>query len=75
MLRALCVMPWSLRYSDELSELKAFRYTLTSLSLEHFGHCMEELEIVRDAVPNIKFLGLRLQYGVSFLVQFLSKVY
>jgi hypothetical protein len=73
MLRALQVMRWSLQYFDELSDLKAFRCTLTTLSLEYSD--MVELEIVRDAVPNIKFLALRPQSGVSSLVQFLSKFY
>jgi hypothetical protein len=73
MIRALRVMRWSLRYSDDLSGLRAFRYTLTTLSLEYLGHFMEELKVVRDTVPNIKFLGLRLQYGVSLHVQFLSE--
>jgi hypothetical protein len=68
-IRALRVMRWSLLYwfASELSELKAFRNTLTSLSLEHLGHLMEEFRFVRDAVPDIKFLGLRLRYGVSLL--------
>jgi hypothetical protein len=61
------------QYFDELSDLKAFRYTLTTISLEYSD--MVELEIVRDAVPNIKFLALRPQSGVSSLVQFLSKIY
>jgi hypothetical protein len=74
-IRALRIMRRSSLYSDELSGLKAFRYTLTSLSLEYFGYCTEELEIVRDAVPNITFLGLRPQCGVCSLVRSLSEFY
>jgi hypothetical protein len=74
-IRALRIMRRSSRYSDELSGLNAFRYTLTSLSLEHLGHCMVELEIVRDAVPSIKFLGLQPQCGVSSLGRSLSEFY
>jgi hypothetical protein len=73
MIRALRVMKCSLRYFGELAGLKAFRSTLTTLSLEYLGYLMEELELVRDAVPNIKFLGLRPLYGVCSLVQFLSE--
>jgi hypothetical protein len=60
MLRALRVTRCSLdELCDELLMLKVFRHTLTSLSLEYVEYSTMELEIVRDAVPNIKFLGLR----------------
>jgi hypothetical protein len=73
MISALRVMRSPVGHND-LSTLKVFRHTLTSLSLCSTDHLME-LNIIRDAVPNIKFLGLQPQYGVSSLVQFVFEFY
>jgi hypothetical protein len=74
MIRALRVTrrPWA---PSQPSELKVFTHTLTSLSLECSEYPMVDLKVVRDAVPNIKFLGLHLQDAVSPLVQSLSEFY
>jgi hypothetical protein len=68
MIRALRVERWTVpvgRFCDELLMLDAFKCRLTSLSLGYFDELMEELKIVKSAVPNINFLGLRRAHTVS----------
>jgi hypothetical protein len=72
MIRALRV---SIGAYEELPRLKTFRHSLTSLCLEDVILDVMRLNIVRDAVPNIKFLGLELGIKVSLLVQSLSRLY
>jgi hypothetical protein len=74
MIRALRVKRWSWGSSRELSRLKLFRRTLTSLSVGYFNGLLA-VTIARDAVPNIKFLGLQLDSRVSLLLQSLLGFY
>jgi hypothetical protein len=67
MIRALRVRRWSSR-SDELLRLELFRHTLTSFSVADIDR-PQAVQIVRDAVSNIKFLGLQPSFGVSMLVE------
>jgi hypothetical protein len=74
-IRALRVTRPGLGYSPRLVELKVFRHTLTNLSIVHSKRLIMELDIVRDAVPNIKFLALASKYGVGARVESLSEFY
>jgi hypothetical protein len=64
MIRALQVNRWSSGYSEELSALKAFRRRLTRLTVVYFENLLA-VAVVRDAVPDINFLGLQLDLRVK----------
>jgi hypothetical protein len=73
MIRALRVKIWTWGNSEALSRLKLFRRTLASLSVVNVNP-LQAVKIIRDAVPDIKILGLQPSFSVSLLVQ-LSEFY
>jgi hypothetical protein len=52
-------------FCNQLLMLKAFRHTLAGLSVGYSNRLAVELAVIRDTVPNIKFLELRPHDGVS----------